>query len=229
MTGSRSPLALFVDLFRSPSAAFIALYQHGKWGWWCYLLLLLAPFLFWGAYFDMVNFDWLVSELTPQIESINPEQLALLDANTLMASEILSDVTARSLTICALAFWFYLATKAIQPNLGYWKWVAACCAILFPAILGDIASYVSLSLNQGYVLTYAADLNSLNGLAKLPLTNKWSGLLSAVPLLLPWYIVLGFAVTSTWTNVSRRQAIKISSLPWLIFYLVWFICVLIGF
>ncbi|WP_070968486.1 YIP1 family protein [Vibrio sonorensis] len=228
MTPSANPLIMLVDIFRAPSAAFLALYQRGMWGWQPYVFLVLAPFLFWGAYFDIVDFEWLKAELTVQLEQTAPNQLELLEANTLMASEIISDIVSRTLTIVMLAFWFNLATKPSQHQHGFWRWFAASAVITFPALIGDVASYASLLLKHGQVMTYAADLNSLNGLIKLPLTNDWSQFSSAFPLLLPWYIVLGYAAVGTWTEFNRGQALVISALPWVAYYLIWALYILVS-
>ncbi|MCG9581706.1 YIP1 family protein [Vibrio europaeus] len=227
MNPSSNPLIMLVDIFRSPSACFLALYQRGAWGWQPYIFLVLSPFLFWGAYFDMVDFEWLRQGLAAQLAETNPKQLELLDANTLMASEIISDIAGRTLTILMLAFWFNLATKPSQHQHGFWKWFAASAVITFPAIIGDLASYVSALLKHGQVMVYAADLNSLNGLLKLPLTNEWSQFASSFPLLLPWYIALGYAAVGTWTEFERGQALVISALPWLAYYLIWALYILI--
>ncbi|MEZ8101526.1 YIP1 family protein [Vibrio bivalvicida] len=227
MNPSSNPLVMLVDIFRSPSACFLALYQRGAWGWQPYIFLVLSPFLFWGAYFDMVDFEWLKQGLTAQLTETSPQQLELLEANTLMASEIISDIVGRTLTILMLAFWFNLATKPSQHQHGFWKWFAASAVITFPAIIGDLASYVSVLLKHGQVMVYAADLNSLNGLLKLPLTNEWSQFASSFPLLLPWYIALGYAAVGTWTEFERGQALVIAALPWLAYYLIWALYILI--
>lgn len=227
MTPSSNPLIMLVDIFRSPSACFLALYQRGAWGWQPYVFLVLSPFLFWGAYFDMVDFEWLKQGLTVQLAETNPQQVELLDANTLMASEIISDIAGRTLTILMLAFWFNLATKPSQHQHGFWKWFAAGAVITFPAVIGDLASYVSALLKHGQVMVYAADLNSLNGLIKLPLTNEWSQFASSFPLLLPWYIALGYAAVGTWTEFDRGQALVVSALPWFAYYLIWALYLLI--
>ncbi|HHF3122619.1 TPA: YIP1 family protein [Vibrio diabolicus] len=221
MNPSSNPLVMLLDIFRSPTSCFLALYQRGGWGWQPFIFLMLSPFLFWGAYFSNVDFTWLSDQLAEQFQQIDPKQIELLEPNTLMASAIINDVFNRFATLLLLAFWFFLATKASKQQYGYWKWFAASCAILFPAVLGDIASYASLLLKHGQVMTYAADLNSLNGLLKLPLTSEWSQFASSLPLLLPWYIVLGYGVVLTWTEFERGQALVIASLPWVFFYVIW--------
>lgn len=227
MNPSSNPLVMLIDIIRSPSACFLALYQRGAWGWQPYIFLMLSPFLFWGSYFDLVNFEWLREGLAAQLAETNPKQLELLDPNTLMASEIISDMAGRTLTILMLAFWFNLATKPSQHQHGFWKWFAAGAVITFPAIIGDLASYISVLLKHGQVMVYAADLNSLNGLLKLPLTNEWSQFASSFPLLLPWYIALGYAAIGTWTEFERGQALAISALPWIGYYLIWALYILI--
>lgn len=103
MNPSSNPLVMLLDIFRSPTACFLALYQRSAWGWQPYVVLMLSPFLFWGAYFSNVDFAWLSEELSKQLAQTNPDQLALLDSNTLLASEIISDVFSRTLTIVLLA------------------------------------------------------------------------------------------------------------------------------
>ncbi|WED21163.1 YIP1 family protein [Vibrio sp. JC009] len=224
---SRNPLVLLLDIFRSPTSCFAALYQRGMWGWFLFIILLLSPFVFWGSYFDIVDFNWLKSNLIPQLTAVAPDQIALLDKNTLMASEIMGDIFNRIVGIALLAFWFLVATKPSQYQFGYWKWCAASCVVMFPAILGDFASYVSVLIKHGQVMYYAADLNSLNGLLKLPLTSEWSAFASSLPLLLPWYIVLSYSAIGAWTEFNKTQALKIAILPWVGFYLVWALQILL--
>ncbi|GEM74090.1 YIP1 family protein [Vibrio sagamiensis] len=226
MTPSSNPLVMLLDIFRSPAACFLALYQRSAWGWQPFIILMLSPFLFWGSYFSEVNFTWLTHALTMQLQQIAPEQVALLQQDTLMATAIINDIFNRFTTLSLLALWFFFATKKSQITIGYWKWFAASCAILFPAVLGDFASYASLLLKNGQVMNYAADLNSLNGLLKLPLTNYWSQFASSLPLLLPWYITLGYGVVLTWTSIERGQALVLSALPWIGFYVIWAMLIL---
>ena len=229
MSPSSNPLIMLLDIFRSPVACFLALYQRGTWGCQPFIVLMLSPFLFWGAYFSEVDFTWLSHELTVQLQQINPEQIALLQPDTLMATATINNIFNRLATLLLLALWFFLATKTTQAqaSIGYWKWFAASCAILFPAVLGDFASYASLLLKHGQVMSYAADLNSLNGLLKLPLTNDWSQFTSSFPLLLPWYIALGYGVVLTWTSMERGQALVLSALPWVGFYVIWAMFILL--
>lgn len=227
MTSSSNPLSMLVDIFRSPSACFLALHQRGMWGWQPFIVLLITPFLFWGAYFDMVDFEWLKQALIPQLQQVSPEQIALLDANTLMASEIILDILGRITTIALLALWLFFATKPSQHQHGFWKWFAASCVIIFPAVIGDLASYISALLKHGQVMSYAADLNSLNGLLKLPMTSEWFNFANTLPLLMPWYIALSYAAVGTWTEFERGQALAISALPWFIYFVAWALFIVI--
>lgn len=223
---SSNPLTMLLDIFRAPTSCYAALYQKGVWGWQTYIILILTPFLFWGAYFDVVNFEWLKETLTSQANQ-DQDIISLIDANTLMASEVIKDILNRTLVIGLLAFWFMLAAKPSKYQHGYWKWFAGASVVVFPAVLGDLASYVSLLVNHGQVMYYAADLNSLNGLLKLPLSNDWSDFASAFPLLLPWYIVLGYAAIGAWTEFTKKQAILIASIPWVGYFVIWALYILI--
>ena len=224
---SSNPLIMLLDIFRAPTSCFAALYQRGSWGWQTYIILLLTPFLFWGAYFDVVDFEWLKSVLISQVPADSASNFERLDANAMMASEIINDALNRTLAIGLLAFWFMLAAKPSKYQHGYWKWFAAASVVIFPAVLGDLASYVSLLVNHGQVITYAADLNSLNGLLKLPPTSDWFGFASAFPLLLPWYIVLGYSAVGAWTEFNQGQALAIASIPWVGYFLIWALVALI--
>ncbi len=219
MSPSRVSLVMLYDAFRSPTQCFSALYQRGIWGWQPFIILLISPFLFWGAYFDIVDFEWLKSELISNM-SIPQDQQALLNSNTLLAGEVILDVTGRAFAVLLLGFWFTLATRQSQYKMGYWKWVAASCIMLFPAVLGDFASYISLLVNHGQIINYAADLKSLNGLVKLSPDHHWYILTSTVPLLLPWYIILGYAALGAWTEFDKGQALAIAILPWALFFVI---------
>ncbi len=222
MTPSSNPLMLLIDIFRSPTDCFAALYQHGKWAWLPFLLLIFAPFMFWGTYFDLVNINWVTTNLTEQITSIGGQiQAKWLTKEILLAGEVINDVMGRTITILLLALWFKLATKQSKYQHSYFKWVAGSTIVMFPAIIGDIASYVSLLLNHAQIMPYAADLNSLNGLLKLPMTNHWSTFASAFPLLMPWYITLSYAALGAWTDLERSKALIIAVLPWFSSFTLW--------
>ncbi|MEJ6062497.1 hypothetical protein MT380_17710, partial [Aliivibrio salmonicida] len=112
MTPSSNPLILLVDIFRSPTDCFAALYEHGKWAWLPFLLLIFSPFIFWGTYFDLVNFNWVVTSLTQQIDSIGGQVKAeWLTKEILLAGEVINDVMGRIASVLLLALWFKLATK----------------------------------------------------------------------------------------------------------------------
>ena len=96
---SSNPLIMLLDIFRAPTSCFAALYQRGSWGWQTYIILLLTPFLFWGAYFDVVDFEWLKSVLISQIPADSASNFERLDANAMMASEIINDALNRTLAI----------------------------------------------------------------------------------------------------------------------------------
>ncbi|GAJ73736.1 hypothetical protein JCM18904_4664 [Vibrio sp. JCM 18904] len=50
MNPSSNPLVMLLDIFRSPTSCFLALYQRGGWGGWQpFIFLMLSPFLFWGV------------------------------------------------------------------------------------------------------------------------------------------------------------------------------------
>jgi energy-converting hydrogenase Eha subunit A len=165
--------------------------------------------------------------MTAYIDTSDPKQLDLLDANTLMALEIITDIASRTVTIIILAFWLNLATKPSQHQHTFWRWFAVSSVIIFPAVIGDLASYVSVLLKHGEVMIYAADLNSLNGLLKLPPDHAWSQFASSFPLLMPWYIALGYGAVATWTEFQRDQALVISALPWVGYYFIWALYILI--
>ena len=222
MSPSANPLFLILDIFRAPTACFAALYQKGKWAWFPYLLLIFSPLVFWDTYFSMVNFDWLIQSLLAAIGPVDAQvQQDWLNKEVLLAGEVFNDVFGRTASILMLAFWFKLATKPSQYQHSYFKWVAACTIIMFPAIIGDLASYVNLLMNHAHVLPGNADLNSLNGLVKLPLNNPWATYTSAFPLLMPWYIVLSYAAIGAWTDFDKAKALTIALLPWLVCFTVW--------
>ncbi|WP_064602298.1 YIP1 family protein [Photobacterium sp. J15] len=222
MTPSKNPFVAVFDAFRSPIDCFAAVHERPKWAILPYLLVILGPFFLWGAYFNNVDMIWLQQELMSQFTQIGHQvEESWLSKEVLLAGEVFSDITGRTVCIFVLALWLNLATKANTYQHSFGKWLAAACFIMLPALIGDFASYINVMFNDSNIMPNAADLNSLNGLLKLPLSNPWAAFTSTIPLLAPWYIALTYAVVGAWTDFNRAKAIIIATLPWLLVLVVW--------
>lgn len=88
-------------------------------------------------------------------------------------------------------------------------------------MIGDFASYINIMFNSSNIQPNAADLNSLNGLIKLPMGNPWASFSATIPLLAPWYIALTYAAITAWTDYDRAKSIVVACLPWLLTLIVW--------
>jgi hypothetical protein len=99
---------------------------------------------------------------------------------------------------------------------------------MLPTLVGDIASLTNILFNSNNIMPNAADLNSLNGLLKLPLNHPWAPFATAVPLLAPWYIALTYTSVAAWTDFDRAKAIIVSILPWLFTLIIWPIMILVA-
>ncbi|ELV7515737.1 DUF1282 family protein [Photobacterium damselae] len=229
MTPSKNPLIAVLDLFRSPIDCFAAVYERPKWAFFAYLIIIFGPFILWGGYFDHVDMPWLQQSLAAQLSNVDHEiQQAWMTKEVLLAGEVFSDVLGRTAMIFLLALWLYFSTKASTYSHGYGKWLAASCFIMLPAFLGDIASYVNILFNTHNILPNAADLNSLNGLLKLPLNSPWSPFATTIPLLTPWYIALTYATITAWTDYDRAKAVIVALLPWVMTIIIWPIMILVS-
>ncbi|MCG3883414.1 DUF1282 family protein [Photobacterium leiognathi] len=229
MTPSKKPLIALVDLFRSPIDCFAAVYERPKWAFLPYLIIILGSFIFWGGYFNHVDLAWLQQAMQSQLGSVNEEvKQAWLTKEVLLAGEVFSDFIGRTAVIFLLALWLKMATKGSQYQHSYGKWLAASCFIMLPAFIGDIASYINVLFNHANILPNAADLNSINGLLKLPLNNPWAPFATTIPLLAPWYIALTYAAVGAWTDFDRSQAIIIAVLPWILTLIVWPLLILVA-
>lgn len=222
MTPSKNPLIALLDLFRSPIDCFAAVHERPKWAIVPYLVILVSSCILWAAYFEYVNMAWLQQELIVQLSSFNQDvQEAWLTKEALLAGEIFSDILGRTTGIFVLALWLHLATKGNRYQHSFGKWLSASCFIILPAIIGDVASYINIMFNQNDILPNAADLNSLNGLLKLPLNHPWSSFATTIPLLAPWYIALTYAAVGAWTDFDRARVIIIAILPWILTLIIW--------
>ena len=222
MTPSRNPVIALLDTFRSPVDCFAAVHQRPKWAILPYLLVIVGPFFFWGTYFNHVDLAWLQQSLLAQLPTVDEQiQADWLTKEVLLAGEVFSDITGRTACIFMLALWLNLSTKSSSYQHGYGKWLAAACFIMLPAVIGDVASYLNALFNTSPILPNAADLNSLNGLLKLPLNSPWSAFTTSIPLLTPWYIALSYAVVGAWTDCDRAKCIIVASLPWVMTIVLW--------
>lgn len=222
MTPSKNPFVAVLDTFRSPIDCFAAVYERPKWAILPYLIVILGPFFLWGAYFNNVDMAWLQQELMAQFSNVDQQvQESWLTKEVLLAGEVFSDITGRTICIFVLALWLNLATKSNQYKHSFGKWLAASSFIMLPAMVGDFASYINIMFNSSNILPNAADLNSLNGLLKLPLNSPWSPFATTIPLLAPWYIALTYAAVGAWTDFDRAKSIIVAGLPWLLALVVW--------
>ncbi|MGR5080621.1 YIP1 family protein [Photobacterium swingsii] len=222
MSPSKNPLVAIVDIFRSPIDCFAAVHERPKWSWLAYLLIMFGSVIMWGAYFNNVDLPWLQQALTAQLSNVDHEvQQAWLTKEVLLAGEVFSDIVGRTAVLFILALWLNLATKGSQYTISFGKWLAASCFIMMPSVIGDLASYINIMFNPANILPNAADLNSFNGLLKLPLNNPWSPFMTTMPLLAPWYIALTYAAVGAWTDFDRAKAIIVAALPWLLVIVVW--------
>ncbi|KJF85625.1 DUF1282 domain-containing protein [Photobacterium phosphoreum] len=222
MTPSKNPIIAIIDIFRSPIECFAAIYERPKWAILPYLMILLGSFILWGSYFNHVDMPWLQQNIQAQLGNIGENvQQSWLTREVLLAGEVFSDITGRTVVIFVLALWLKLATKGSQHQHSYGKWLAAVCFIMLPSFIGDIASYINIVFNHNNILPNAADLNSFNGLLKLPMNNRWAAIATTMPLLAPWYIALTYAAVSAWTDLDRAKAIIIAVLPWVLTIIIW--------
>ena len=222
MTPSKNIFAAVLDAFRSPIDCFAAIYEHPKWAVLPYLIAILGPFFLWNSYFGNVDMVWLQQELMTQFVNANQQiEESWLTKEALLAREVIGDIGGRTLCIFVLALWLHLATKGNQYKHSYGKWLAASCFIMLPTVIGDFASYINIMFNSSNILPNAADLNSLNGLIKLPMHNPWASFSATIPLLAPWYIALTYAAITAWTDYDRAKSIVVACLPWLLTLIVW--------
>lgn len=222
MTPSKNPFIAVFDAFRSPIDCFAAVYDRPRWAFLPYLIAILGPIFFWSSYFSNVDMVWLQQELMVQFTNLNQQmEPSLLTKEALHASEVVADIAGRTLCIFVLALWLHLATKSNQYKHSYGKWLAASCFIMLPTLIGDFASYTNIMFNSNNIMPNAADLNSLNGLIKLPMSNPWASFAATIPLLAPWYITLTYAVVTAWTDFDRAKSIVVAILPWLLALIIW--------
>ncbi len=218
---SSNPFSAMRDSVTAPISCFAALYERPVWGWIPYLLLIVSCMLFWGAYFDHVNFEALATTLSSSL-SLSPEQQsAWMQKEVLLAGEVIADVIGRTGTIVMMALWLHLATKSLGQSPMFRQWLGASCFIFLPSVVGDLASYANLLFNSSLLLPAYADLNSLNAFIKTGYTSPWNSYLSTFPILLPWYWVNTLNLLTSWVPMERGKAFAIASLPWLLVFGGW--------
>ncbi len=227
MTPSSNPFKALIDLFRSPVECYASLYQYPKWGWFAWVFIVLGPFMFWGYYFELVNQEWMITNIISQSPTLSPEELeSWIQPEILLGGNIIGDMVGRTAVILFMSLWLTLATREQEKRLRWGQWLGISCFIFLPMIVGDIASYVSILFNYAQVMPNAADLNSLNGLLKLPMDHPWATFCQTIPLLMPWHIVLTYAALGAFTNYDRGHALSIALLPWIGVITLWPLAIL---
>ncbi|WP_434356477.1 YIP1 family protein [Parasalinivibrio latis] len=218
---SSNPFYAMRDSVTAPVSCFAALYERPVWGWVPYLLLIASGMLFWGAYFDHVNFNALARALSTSLSLTPEQQSAWMQKEILLAGEVMADVVGRTGSIIMMALWLHLSSKSLGNSPMFRQWLGASCFIFLPAIIGDLASYANLLFNQSLLLPAYADLNSLNAFFKVEYSSPWSTYLNTFPILLPWYFVNTLNLLTSWVPMEKGKAITIASLPWLLVFVGW--------
>lgn len=215
-------LAKVIDLFVKPARLFESLNRRASFAF-PFLLVLIGTLLNVALYYSRVDSLWLTARL---FDGMPHDQF---DAMRQMATPALQKWSA-VIGTCVATVIFYLLTAlyfaAIGKFLGIRKrfgdWFCFFSWTNLPSIFSVAASTLYALTMPPQTMPDAINVTHLNPLLiQLSRNNPYFGMTTSFDLLTFWTITLGAIGWKKWTNRSWVNAIVISTLPTLAFYVAW--------
>ena len=217
----RSASLLFID----PSRAFLQLRDVStKTSFWLLVATVLAASILIAFYYQRVDIDWLVAQMTQSMEASQRDGAArMLTRGTLTVSGMIGVALMVPLINAAIALYLFLVAKIKGIDLPFGRWFAIVVWSSAPALLIlpiGIASIVMAS--DGHLRPEAMSPVSLNQLLfHLGTDNPWKSLLDNITLISIWSVMLCAIGIRSWTDMRLRSALVFSAFPYLLVYGTW--------
>lgn len=214
-----SSLSLAVNVFTSPTQAFVALKERPR--VWLPLLLMIAGYAAVSfTYMNSVDIGWFMENQLAQSAQLTEqqrEQAAAAAANiSPMVYGAIGAVTTPLVILLVLfltALYYTIVSFVTNDGVKLKQWFALGCWCMLPSIIGLIAQLVNLSVNDArFMIQDAIDplsfgnLLSIERTAATPIVQR---ILLGINLAAIWTIFLSVLGYQVWTKSSLVKSIAI--------------------
>lgn len=218
-------LSLAGTMITHPSAAFVELRERRR--FWLPLIALvvgLALQQYW--YFTIVDIEWLKDRMYSGAE-MTPEQrqamMGMMSRNVMLWSSVGSVALIMPLMMALSAVYYLLAGKVTNVQYSFKQWFSFCVWCSVPVIIGLIASYGILLVQDANAQIGPSELSvfSANELFQLPPSDSGAQLLTQLNPITLWTWAISIIGIKTWSNRSWLFSTVVAMLPAVIIYGIW--------
>lgn len=211
------------DLLISPRETFVAI-EHGgiRDGAVPILLQIICPALLFFIYYHLVNFGWLLSNMTAAMPEDQRRSITkVLTPAVMSASSFIVMLFTVPLVLAITALYFFLIGKLANIPQSYSRWLVFVSWASMPVILLLPIGLLVIIGSDGRVLPAELNPLALGTLLGLDPNNPWTGLANAISLLLLWSLFLTGVGLRVWTNMTVARVSLITALPYVVIFGTW--------
>lgn len=221
---------LATHILLEPRAAFLSLGEKPRF-WFPLLLLILGSAAGLFAYFYLVDFSWFNDNIlhSPDKPARDAEASALLSRGVLMGTSMAAMVIGLTLARLLESGYFLLAGRMASIERSFSHWLALSCWSTIPLLLILLVSMgFMLAHPNGQVGQEELNVLSLNELLfHVERSSPWYSWLSTLTIIHPWVWWLSATGVKVWSGRSMPFSVVFSMVPWLAYYGVWALIILV--
>ena len=218
-------LSLAGTMITQPSAAFAELRERPR--FWLPLIIMvvgLALQQYW--YFTIIDIEWLKDRLYGSAEMTAEQRQAMMgmmSRTVMLWSSVVSIALVLPIMMALSSLYYLLAGKITNVQYSFKQWFSFSVWCCVPMIIGLIASYGILSIQDSNAQIGPSELTvfSANEIFQLPPSHTGAQLLTQLNPITAWAWIITIIGIKTWSNRSWLFSTVVAMLPAVIIYGVW--------
>lgn len=230
-TGASNPSAFgsLINIFLDPAKAFEDVRSHNAWLWYPLVLTIGSAMVMFIWYYGTADWNTVIQQTMDYLANRNysSDQLEQIRNGLSRTGLIIQTCIGVTIVFALLyllqALYLFFAAKIGGYEVqGYGSWFSFTAWAYVPAVLGNLAMGIMYLISGKGASLVSLDITALNTLLfKLPVSDKWFGMLNALHLTTFWtfaLLVIGFA---RWTKQSLGKSAAITLTPHILIYVIW--------
>lgn len=218
---SASSVGAFASMLYEPTRTFQQLEARPK-GWFPMLVLMATSCTLMLWYFSVVDFSWLVDQMTAGMKSADEREQAAkyMTKGVMQWSTIGSTLVIFPLLFALQGVYFMIASKALSHGISFGKGFALATWSSVPGILMlPLGAMQILMASNGQLSLSELNPISLNQLLfHYDMAHPLSGLMDSLALTSFWSMFLMVVGLEVWARLKRSTAILVVLVPHVLIY-----------
>ena len=195
--------------------------------------MIILSAIVWFAYYAMVDYEWFVDYIVESTagDLSKAEQDQTRAGMSMMSQSVMGSITAVTAGIAVAviyvvqAVYFLIISNVNNDGYEFKQWLSFVCWTSMPVLLTVLAMFVMLLTNTtGQIAPDALNPLSLNELIfGLESSQGLGKLLSTIHLPQIWSLAIMVIGYNVWTKKSMSSSAMIVLLPFVLFYVGWYL------